>query len=359
MKKIVVILILLLSLTNAVTASDYENEAATQGLREIEEEIGIEANDILSMSPDNLFNSFIENLAEQMSEPIVTFVTVIAVLLVSTLAQSMTPINDKNVTGTFAVVDTVINIVVFLILLTPVLSVQGVLSEVIYDCKNMIDSFLMVFVSLLAAGGQVGTAAATGFFSGSVFVVSELIVNAVLPLVAIYLSLKSCSLCVNTVNFSGMAEIVRKGARYILLGTASVFTAVIGMQSLIASAADNLALRTGKFIVSAGVPIIGSAIQEAITTVIGGVNAVKTTAGITAILGIVIMFAPLLLRCIAYLLVFSLCGVAAEIANCQKVSELLKAAAHTMEMFFSCIVLFCLMLTLSILTFMLSGGVVN
>ncbi len=359
MRVIFITLIMVSTLMTSVVANGYEDGAVTQGLQEIEREIDFETGEILSMSPNDLFNGFIDGLADQMSGPFILLVTVIAVLFISTLAQSVVPMQIKNGTDISGPVDTVINIVVFLVLLTPILSIQGELSEVIYDCKRMIDSFLMVFISLLAAGGQVGTAAATGFFSGAVFVVSELIVNAILPLVAIYLSLKSCSLCVNTVNFSGMAEIVRKGARYILLGTASVFTAVIGMQSLIASAADNLALRTGKFIVSAGVPIIGSAIQEAITTVIGGVTALKTTAGITAILGVVLMFAPLLMRCIAYLLIFSLCGVAAEIANSKKACELLRSAAHSMEIFFSCIVLFCLMLTLSILTFMLSGGVIN
>ncbi len=356
MKKfLITILILIAFSTNVFAESETLEQIGNDTINEIEQEFNFNLDDFLSLSAGDYISIVIDSFTERLNTPLRLFLTITVVMLLSSVTRSL----SQNSIGVTSSMDTIINIVFFLLLLAPILSIQGTLSEAIIDCKNFLNSFLMVFVTLLATSGQPGTAAvASGFFSASIFILSEILIEIVLPIASIYLSIRCCSLCVNTIEFGGIADMLRRSARYILIAVATLFTAVLGMQSLISAATDGIAVRTGKFIVGSGVPIIGPVVQEAITMVLGGVSAVKTTAGVAAIIAVIIMFVPLFADCVIYILLFELTGVMAEISGCVKVNQLAKSAVHAMEIFFSCIVLFCLMITISLLTFMLSGGVV-
>ncbi len=333
--------------------SDGIEDVGNESIADIEQEFGFSLDEFVALDAVGYIELLIDSLAERSDSPLQLFFALLLVLMLSSVTRGIA----QNSTAVNTSVDTVINIVFFLMLLTPVMSVQSNLSEAITSCKNFINSFLMVFITLLATSGQPGTAAvASSFFSAAIFIVSEILIGVVLPLASVFLAIKSCSLCVNGMEFGGVAEVIRRIARYVLLAVASLFTAVLGMQSLISAAADSVALRTGKFIVGNGVPIIGPVVQEAISMVIGGVSAVKTSAGVAAIIAVIVMFSPLFFDCVIYIIMFELTSVVAEISGSAKITQLMKAAVHTMEMFFSCIVLFCLMIILSLLTFMLSGG---
>ncbi len=356
MKKIVIFIILLVFLSALTYAeSSGVEQYGNDAIEGIEQEFNFELDDFLSFDAVDYVNLLSESFSERIDDPLKIFFTLILVLLVSTVVRGLS-LDNNSVSS---VMDTVINIVFFLLLLAPVLSVQGSLSSAIEVCKNFLNSFLLVFISLLATSGQPGTAAvASGFFSASVLIVSELIIGVLLPIASIYLSIRVCSLCVNTIEFGGIAEIIRRIARYLLLGIATFFSAVMGMQSLISAAADGVAVRTGKFIVGNGVPIIGPVVQDAITMVIGGISAVKTTAGVAAVIAISVIFIPVFIDCIIYIFMFELTSVMAEISGSVKINKLMKAAVHTIEIYFSCVVLFYLMIIISMLTFVLSGGVV-
>ncbi len=356
MKRIIISLFTITILTIGCFAQELPAQQEGSGMIEdIEQSYGFDIDELLSLGAEDYLGLLTEAVLSGTREPVILFVTLSMMLIFASIARSISDSKD----GVTKTVDSVLNIVFFLVLVLPVVALQGGLEEAILNCKDFLNSFLMVFVALLATSGQPGTAAvASSFFAAAIIIVAEILTQVVLPLASVYLSIKCCSLSVTSVEFGGIAEIIRKLLRYILVATTTLFTAVMAMQSLISSAADSLALRTGKFIVGNAVPIVGSVLQEAITTVLGGVSALKTTAGVAAIVAVVIIFVPLFLQCIAYILMFELTGVMAEISGSVKITQLMKAAAHTMEIFFSCIVLFCLMIIVSLLTFMLSGGAV-
>ncbi len=356
MKRIIITIVTIMLLTANCFAQESQPQlAGVTMVEDIEKDYGFNLDELLSFGAADYLNMLVEGVIVNATEPIKLFVTLLLMLLLSSIARNITD-NNGGITNTM---DSILNIVFFLVLISPVITLQGGLIDAITTCKDFLDSFLMVFVALLATGGQPGTAVvASSFFAAAIIIVSELLTQVVIPISSVYLCVKCCSLCVNTVEFGGVAEILRKFLRYILLAISTLFTAVMAMQSLISSATDSLALRTGKFIVGNAVPIIGPVVQEAITTVLGGVSALKTTAGVAAVVAVVIIFLPLFLQCASYILMFELTAVMAEISGSSKINQLMKASAHTMEIFFSCIVLFCLMIIVSLLTFMLSGGAV-
>ncbi len=93
-------------------------------------------------------------------------------------------------------------------------------------------------------------------------------------------------------DLGGLAAMVSKFIKWGLGLIATVFGAVIGLQSLLAGAADSVALKAGKFLIGSSVPVIGGAVSDAIGTVYAGLKVVKGTAGAAGICAIVVLFAP-------------------------------------------------------------------
>ncbi len=354
MKKFICTAILMLMCATTVCAAqDSTLQHSEQQLLQLQEQQGFDTDEVLSGGVLGFFELAFETAKSEFAQPLKLFLTVIVILLASSVARGISQTQD----GVPKTLDTVLTIVFFVVLLVPVLSMQSTLVEAVTDCKDFIASFTMVFVSLLMAGGQVGTATvATAFFSGSFYLLSEVLSYIVIPLAGIYLALRSTALCVTTIEFKSIAELVRKAARYIMLALATVFTGILGMQSIISGAADSVAIKTGKFLVGSGVPIIGSVVQDALSAVLGGISSLKATAGITAVIAVFVMFAPLLVQCVLYSVVFAVSAAAAEISGSDKTMKLMQAAGVAMEIYFSSIVLLFFIITVSVITLMLTGG---
>ena len=79
-----------------------------------------------------------------------------------------------------------------------------------------------------------------------------------------------------------------------------MFGALIGLQGIFAQSADTLALKTGKFLLSSGVPVVGRAISDAMGSVLAGLKMLKGTVGFAVIAVIAVSFLPLLIQCCAY-----------------------------------------------------------
>ncbi len=77
------------------------------------------------------------------------------------------------------------------------------------------------------------------------------------------------------------------------IGT-TVIIAAMSMQSVISGAQDSAYLRAAKYAASGMIPIVGSAVSSALSTLAGGLSYVKSTVGISAVFVIAVMsLAPL------------------------------------------------------------------
>jgi len=58
-----------------------------------------------------------------------------------------------------------------------------------------------------------------------------------------------------------------------------IFIGLLSLQTSISASSDTLTMRASKYIVSSGVPIVGSAVSEAYSSVSASINIVKNTFG--------------------------------------------------------------------------------
>ena len=106
----------------------------------------------------------------------------------------------------------------------------------------------------------------------------------------------------------------------------TLFVGLLSLQSLVGGAADTLGSRAVKFSLSSFVPVVGSALSDAFSSLQGCLSLLKTTVGAFGMISTTLIVLPPLLECMAWSLALSLCGMAADMFALPEVSALLKTA---------------------------------
>ncbi|HCC35604.1 MAG TPA: hypothetical protein DEQ02_08230 [Ruminococcaceae bacterium] len=132
----------------------------------------------------------------------------------------------------------------------------------------------------------------------------------------------------------------------------TVFVGLLGVQTAINSAADSTANKAAKFFVGAFVPVVGSSIGDALSSVQGCMSILKSSVGIYAVISVAVMLIPVVLEILLYKLCIFGCGAVADLFELKNISNLLKAVGSALSLILAviicCLVLF--IVSLAIMT---------
>ena len=95
----------------------------------------------------------------------------------------------------------------------------------------------------------------------------------------------------------------------VLSFVAAAFSAVLGLKSLLAGSADTLASKGIKLALSSAVPIVGGALSDAYSSIIGSVSLLKSTVGVFGVIAVVMIDLPVVLQLTARIILLKLLGV--------------------------------------------------
>lgn len=145
--------------------------------------------------------------------------------------------------------------------------------------------------------------------------------------------------------------------KWALAAAAAVFTALLGMQGILAQSADSFALKTGKFVVSSGIPVVGKAISDALGTVLAGLHLMKATVGFAVIAVTAAQFVPVLMQCAIYQAVFTAAHAVAAALGVKRAARLLDGFSQCMGLCMAMCGLFgFIVLTATIMMVILGSG---
>ena len=149
-------------------------------------------------------------------------------------------------------------------------------------------------------------------------------------------------------DFEELKEFVRK-ARFDRMG-AFAYSEEEGTY-----AAQHSASRLGQLL-TGSVPIVGQALSNAADAVLAGMQLLKSTLGIAALLSIGAEFAPLYLGLLVHLLFLSCCGWLAGIGGLEHCHKLLQCFAEVVRCMAAVTALFFMLFVVGIALLMLTGG---
>ncbi len=214
--------------------------------------------------------------------------------------------------------------------------------------RDFLTSFVPVFASVTAAGGQITSATVySGFFLLAVSLLSEALRCFLLPAAKAYLAISAAGTFAGSEALSSGCEAAGKLLRRLVGGAGLLFSAILGLQRVFAAATDNAALKAGKALLAGTVPIVGQALSAAADTVSAGMHALQAGLGFAAVAILAADFLPLYLRVLANWLFAAACALGAKLLGMERCAGLFRCLAAGLEALSAVLALFFGMVTVS------------
>ena len=335
MRKILVFLILALLFCMPVHAqNDYEKQYENIGADSIKNGIDeqtrsfLQQNDIdvkdsnwvNKITQEGVFSHVFEFITSGIKTPIKTGVLITSVIFLSAALTAF---------GTQTRFETAIY--------AAVLSISVLISGSIWNsvsaavnaakgCSTFMTSFVPVFAGVLALSGKTVTAPAMSvLLLGAAESTSLILSFVVLPLMGGYLALSISAGVSPLINGSGIVNGIKKISIWIISLISTLFVGVLGIQTVVNSAADGVALRTAKFILGTSVPIAGTVLSEAVSTITASMGLLRASIGIYGVVVLALMLLPIVVELLIWRAVITINAAIGEFFSLPKITGVLRS----------------------------------
>lgn len=217
-------------------------------------------------------------------------------------------------------------------IITPAVSVLKI-------SNSFIVSYIPVLTLILSFSGN-GMSAV--LFNTSVIGICEImsfLINGVL------VDMIGCFICIVTafslndsLRATRLISAINRLFNLIITSAGALFSGVLSVKNVMAVSIDSLSVRGIRFILSSFVPVIGSSISEAYSSVLGSINLIKGSAVVIGILAIAVINVPVIAEVLLYYLSFSVLGYFSEISGPDNTADIFRMCAAVMKILMALII---------------------
>ncbi|NLJ31731.1 MAG: stage III sporulation protein AE [Clostridiales bacterium] len=323
------------------------------------EALGVEGSDwqsITSITPQGMFQQIISVLGGNVSDPLKASVSVIAVMLLCALLNGMKlSFGEKSLGGVIGMVGT---LCICTVVIQPVVACISGAAQVIQAAAGFLLACVPVLVGIMIAAGQPASAGSYNLLMTAAGNVISLVSASVLvPLMNIFLALSIVAAVSPGINLNGLCGAINKTVKWILGLMMTVFSGLLTMHSIVAAAVDSASAKAAKFVVSSIVPVIGSALGEAVNTITGCVKVLKAGVSAFGLLAGIFIFLPIIVQCVLWLLTMNLCAGIGSVFDQKEITAVLKAVVTVLETLLALVLCCMTVLTVSTVIMLMIGGV--
>lgn len=192
-------------------------------------------------------------------------------------------------------------------------SSAGVISQGMSAVETTSDFMLAlipVLVGIITAAGNPTLALTYGSFAmAAAQAAAQTAGNIIMPLCGAFSAFGVSASLSPELKLIKLADMIKKLTIGVLSFVAAAFSAVLGLKSLLAGSADTLASKGIKLALSSAVPIVGGALSDAYSSIIGSVSLLKSTVGVFGVIAVVMIDLPVVLQLTARIILLKLLGV--------------------------------------------------
>lgn len=326
-------------------------DALPQDTKDYMESIGIDEADFYSIfeaSPKKLFELLMNIASGKIGEPLKGMLKILGIILLAAAARSLFPPDGR--------LETALNISVGAAV---VISAAAPLSDAISRGVSAItvsSDFMLVLVPVMAgvitAGGNPTLALSYNSLTfAAAQAVSQLSKNVVLPLSGMFMAAGIISGLAPELKLNSLSDVIKKTALGTLSFSAAMFSAVLSLKGIMACSADSLLSKGIKLAVSSAVPVVGGAISEAYSSIVGSLALLKNAVGMFGITAVAVINLPVMLELLFWTICFKLSAVFSAVLGDDKSSEMLGVISSALTVI-NVMVLFCALI------FIISTGII-
>ncbi len=325
--------------------------------KELMEEFGIDEispESLLSLSFSDFLSFIWRSIKIQALFPIKHMSLIVAITVICALLENFKlSFSSESLNRIFSAVAT---LSVVMIMGDGIIACIRETCQTIEGYNTFMLSFIPVYASSITVAGAPITSGVYGTFMFFICqVISVLITSTIMPLLGIYLGISVVSGINPNLKLSSVTEGVKKISTWSLALLMTVFTGIMSIQSIIASGSDSVAVKTGKYILSSFVPVVGSALSEVYLSVQGCMKLLKNCIGGYCVVAVVLTFLPVLIKLLAWRLSVYISQIFSEILNIKSITTLTKSVGSTFSLLISIVLVFSLLIIISTTLIMLLG----
>lgn len=311
-KRIITVLLFILFFSIPVYAEEdtlYKEQLQNSGVLQLEDNLpddvknylhenGMDITDynwVNSIKTESVFSHIWGFLKNGVKTPLIALGTVVALVLIHSA------IMNKENSSVSPVVTYAATLSVAGIIIAPVFSSINSAVGAMKACSTFMTAFIPIFAAITAATGKAATSISMStLLLGAANGVSLVSNFAVIPLIGGYLSLSLATSVSPLVNSGGISQAVKKLSLWALSFITTIFLGILSIQTVVNAHADNLSMRTAKFIIGSSVPVAGGVLSEALGTLTASMSLLKSSVGIYGVVICCLIFLPVLLELVLW-----------------------------------------------------------
>lgn len=293
-------------------------------------ELGINEIDfdaIFNIKADSVWKLIKKLLTGAVESPVKSLIRLLAVIILLAICECFVP-EDRKMKSIMEMCGTLFCTVSILNPLST--AVSSAVASV-----SVTESFMLILIPVLTAIVSIsGNPTLAVSFQSIAFVGAQVISGVasrfIVPLVGAVLALDITGTLMPSYKLAGITEFIKKTVTTVLSFCATIYVSFLGLKGALANAADSLASKGIKLVISSAVPVVGGALSEAYSGVIGSMVLAKSTVGIFGICAVALINLPSIVQLVFWVFALKFGVAIADLFEQHGISSLLKALASTL-----------------------------
>lgn len=302
--------------------ADTKEAIADLGLEEISYE------SLLSLSPRTVIAELLQILTGKLKAPFRAAGLILAFVVLYAALSGFTQ-QKGGIDTAFSLFST----------LWIVMLVLPAVSETLVSAFSAIQlgaDFMLVYIpgfaGIIAMSGKPLTSAAySSVMVGMSNLFSQVEWYVLLPIVQVFFMLNMLNGIDSKFTFDSIAAFLKKFIQISLGFFSAIFTGLLAIKSSLAAAGDSVTLKGVKTLIGSTVPIVGSALGDSLTSVLGSISLIKSTVGIFGILVIALIHIPIILDLFLWYLTVSFSAAISGTLGLSQIKKMLDGIAATVS----------------------------
>lgn len=308
---------------------------------------------ITSLSPKTVISYMTEKLKHSAASPLRLFGTVFSVIILAAAGGAAADIVQS---GSEKIYRTAAVLAAVGVTVPSLESCLDTAADTLIRGSDFLVCYVPVFTGIAAASGSVTASAG---YSMTVLLLAQAAVKiaseVLVPVISVCMAMNIIDAVNPSFSLSSVTGLLKKWTSLLLGLMMTVFTGLLSIQSIVGTSADTLGVKTAKFVVSNFVPIVGSAVADAYTTMRSGLGLLKGTAGAFGIIALCVILLPPVIETACLYLAMTAGKAAAELFGAKELGRFFGGAASLLAMTGAVLACFAVMFVISTVILMAAG----
>ena len=309
---------------------------------------------ITSLSPKTVIAYMNEKLKHSAAAPLRLFGTVISVVILAAAGGAAADAVQSG--GSEKIYRTVAVLAAVGVTVPSLESCIDTAAQTLVQGSDFLVCYVPVFTGIAAASGNVTASAGYNLTvlllaQAAVKIVSDVLV----PVISVCMAMNIIDAVNPSFSLSSITGLLKKWTSLFLGLMMTVFTGLLSIQSIVGTSADTLGVKAAKFVVSNFVPIVGSAVADAYTTMRSGLGLLRGATGAFGIIALCVTLLPPILETLCLYLAMTAGEAAAELFGAKELGRFFGGAASLLAMTGAVLACFVVMFVISTVILMAAG----